>query len=184
MNSSFPKILSDRIIVVSDQAEALRLLASGKHDCALLTRLHGIYICEKYGLGNISTAGKPILPREYSIAVLKHNGGLLAQFEEGLNIARANGRYKQIRDKWYGVYESSAAGPIFRTVGWIIVPCVLLLVAAWLWNWSLKRQIRQRTAEIMKALAMRKRVEAALQESEEKYRELADPSSTARLRDE
>ena len=166
--------LSEQVITVADQAEALRLLASGKHDCALVSRLHGIYICDRYGLGNITTAGKPVLPREYSFAVSKDNAKLIPVLDEGLRIAMATGKYKQIRDKWFGVHEDTPAGSIFRTVGWIVIPCVFLVVAAWLWNWSLQRQIRQRTAEIMKALAMRKRVEAALQESEEKYRELAD----------
>lgn len=166
--------ITDRIVTVSNQPEALRLLASGMHDCALLARVHGIYSSEKFKLGNITTAGMPILPLDYSFAVLKENRTLLTLLDEGLTITRATGKYRQLRDKWFGVYEASPTGSIVRTIGWVAAPFVILLVIAWLWNWSLKSQIRQRTNEIMKALAMRKRVEVALRESEDKYRELAD----------
>ncbi len=72
--------LSANIIVVEDQTEALRLLASGKHDCALLMKLHGLYLVNKLKLTNIKTVGPEILPMEYCFAVTEGDSLLLAQF--------------------------------------------------------------------------------------------------------
>ena len=141
--------LSPVLTSVPNQIDALRELAAGKHDCAILAKLQGLYAVHKYQLTNVHAVGPPIEPRKYCFAVREGDADLLAQLNEGLSIAKATGRYDQIRDKWFGVYEEQA----WSRVAWtyaarIAIPFVVLLVAAFGWSWSLRRQVALRTEEL------------------------------------
>lgn len=57
-----------------------------------------------------------------------------------------------------------------------ILPLLALATAAFLWFWSLKRQVRRRTSALDQELLECKRVEAALRESEERYRSILNAS--------
>ncbi|MFP5213788.1 MAG: PAS domain S-box protein [Acidobacteriota bacterium] len=175
--------LTDRIVTVSSPQEGLRLLASGQHDCALFGRLQGMYLAERLNLlSRLTTAGSSILPRDYCLAVANGNAVLLAQLNEGLSIIKNNGTYRHIRDKWFGVYEKEELPLPFQLAAFIVFPFTLLLAVIWFWNWSLKRQVRQRTEEIQRELAVRRRVEDALRASDARYEELVRSANSIILR--
>ncbi|MEQ8171931.1 MAG: transporter substrate-binding domain-containing protein, partial [Candidatus Eremiobacterota bacterium] len=97
--------ISSKIVKEETPASVLRLLASGKYDCALLGKLQGLYFAKKLGLTNIMTVGKPLTSQKYCFAVSEGNGELLASLNEGLKILEETGRYEEIYDKWFGVLE-------------------------------------------------------------------------------
>ncbi len=142
--------LTPHIIPVRDPSQALRLLASGRHDGVLLSsKMQGLYIAAEYRLDNLECVAAGIPPREYCFAVAEGNRELLHQLNEGLNIIKATGRYKQIHDAWFGVYEQTRWWK--EAVKFLAMPLVFLIAligAILLWSWSLKQRVDQRTRDL------------------------------------
>jgi len=157
--------ISSSIIKEETPAGALRLLSSGKYDCALLGKLQGLYFVKKLGLKNIITVGKPLASQKYCFAVSAGNEELLAALNEGLKILEHTGRYEEIYDKWFGVLEPeriSIREVIFYTVtGLFIFLCLFFL--SLFWSWTLKKQVERRTKE--------------LRESQDRLKSIMDNSS-------
>ncbi len=164
--------LSDTIIAQETQAEALRLLAMGKHDCALLGRVQGLYLAKKLQLTNITAVGPPILPRKYCFAVTEGNKELLAQLNEGLAIVKATGTYDEIYERWFGVLDPR--GIATRKVLLALAVGLCVFAGVLLWTWSLRRQVAVRTQKLNRELQDRAHAEDALRVSEERFRAMAD----------
>ena len=168
--------LSSNIIFVESQLEALRLLASGKHDAALCTRLSGLHLIHRDGLDNLKTTGIGFPGGSYGFAVAEGNSELLSLLNEGLRILKATGRYEEIYDRWFGLYEKkSMLEELLRYAVWILGPILLLLAAAVIWSWTLRRQVAAKTRELAEQLSERRRMEAAL-ESEREFRQFIEAS--------
>jgi len=154
--------LTDRLTTVDAQEDALRELARGDHDCALVSRLTALYWIEKKGWRNLTVGQRPLLSPGYCYAVRHGHKALLAQLGEGLKVLEATGDYRRIYEKWMGVYEDAHSG-VRVMLGYVALAAVALLVlllAFSLWSWSLRKQVALKTAE--------------LRESENRYRLLAD----------
>lgn len=161
--------LEDQTTLVDYPRDALRELALGRHDYAIIPRLMALHWIETDGWDNLVIARQSIISPGYCYAFPKGQTALLAQFSEGLQILKDAGQYQQIYDKWMGVYEETS--PTFRDVmrnaAMILVPLLLLLIGFFLWNWVLRRQVALRTKQ--------------LTESEHKYRAFFEYSLDAIL---
>jgi PAS domain S-box-containing protein len=139
-----------QLVAVPSQEEALRLLAAGKHDAALVAMVPALYWIEKHGWKNLRVSEHPVLTAEHCYAVLHGRADLLAPFSEGLAAIRTTGEYRQIQARWLAPYESSKAS--FKTVArWVllaVLPLLALLAVTILWSRSLKRQVEVRTREL------------------------------------
>jgi polar amino acid transport system substrate-binding protein len=148
-----------RLIPVDSLADALRLLASGKHDCALVAKLPGQYLIGKLGLGNIEPVARPLLAHDYGYAVRKGNRELLARFNDGLSILKESGEYQQLYRKWLGVLEPPLL-PWSRIIRYgilAVAPLLLVLGGTVIWNRTLKNEVALRTAALEKEVAERQR---------------------------
>lgn len=158
--------ISSRIIKRETPEDVLRLLSSGKYDCALLGKLQGLYFVNKLKLSNITTVGKPLSSQKYCFAVSRGNEDLLASLNEGLKILEQTGRYEEIYNKWFGILEpenTSIKKVIFYSVIVLSIFLCLFFISL-LWSWSLKKQVAGRTKE--------------LRESEERLKSIMENSST------
>jgi len=99
--------LTDKIIPVADQLEALRMLSNGRYDAALLGNFQGTYLIKKHGISNVVLKSSGIEPQKYAIAVSKNNEELLALINLGLFRIKGNGTYDKLYEKWFGVYEKA-----------------------------------------------------------------------------
>ncbi|MEJ2155818.1 MAG: transporter substrate-binding domain-containing protein [Desulfobacteraceae bacterium] len=143
------KDITPHIVQVTDPADELRLLASGRHDCVLMpSSLQGEYLIRSLGLSNIKSVGTNLPQLRYCLAVPKGNGALRFRLDEALNILKVNGAYKKIYDKWFGIYEKRDLWQTVRYFVWAMALIILLLGASFIWSWSLRRQVRIRTAEL------------------------------------
>lgn len=143
------------LVLTDSPREALRQLAVGTCDYAVVALLPGMYIIREENLTNIVPVAKNIIQqRYYCYAVKKGNTELLARFTEGLTIIKKTGQYDAIYNKWLGVLEP-------RSVSWVVIakyaalvvtPLMLILVGTVLWSYSLRRQVAQRTESLSKAL--------------------------------
>jgi polar amino acid transport system substrate-binding protein len=143
------------LVLTGSLAESLRMLASGRYDCALAAKLPGQYLVDKFGLNNIAPVAKPLIAQDYGYAVKNGNRQLLAKFNEGLAILRQTGEYERIYRKWLGVFEP-AAFDWKRFAGYIallVTPLLLVIGGVVLWSRTLKKEVALRTGELEREVA-------------------------------
>jgi polar amino acid transport system substrate-binding protein len=147
------------LIMTGTPADALRLLASGKHDYAVLAMLPGMYIIREHKLSNLVPVARSISTKRYCYAVRKGNEELLARFNEGLAILKKTGQYQEIYDRWLGVL-----GPpkiTLEKVAWyaamVLGPLFIILAGTVLWSRTLQKRVAQRTEELALEVVERKR---------------------------
>jgi len=154
------------LFLVQTLAEALSLLASGRHDCALVAKLPGEYLLSDPALNNIQPIARPIVAQDYGFAVNKGNQELLARFNEGLSLLKKSGTYRAIHDKWLGVLPAETGVPwdrIIRYGALTIGPLLAILLMFALWSRTLRRQVALRTEELEREIVERKRAAEELQ---------------------
>jgi PAS domain S-box-containing protein len=90
-----------KVIPVESIPDGLRLIAAGKHDAFLCSKLIGVLECEQAGIQGVQ-AGPPIpdYKRTFSFAVSKGNVDLLEKLNQGLRIVKADGEYDRIYARW------------------------------------------------------------------------------------
>ncbi len=153
------------LILVDSLADALRLLSSGKHDCALVAKLPGQYLIGQLRLSNIEPVAAPLRAQNYGYAVRKGNHATLARFNEGLAILKETGEYRKIHDRWLGVLEPQGVpwGRIIRYSAMIVAPLLLVLGGTVVWSRTLQREVASRTDALEREVAERKRFAEELQ---------------------
>lgn len=173
---AFPRA---KIFRADSQVEVLRLLAGGAHDAALLGKLQNLYLLKKHGITGVRTVGQPLEQLNYCIAVREGDQALKQKIDEGLAILKASGRYDQIYDAWFGVYERdstySAFWRIATLVGMLVAALVAVLSAT---AWLLRRQVRVKTMALAQELENARLMGEALRESETRYRSIISVSNT------
>ncbi|HET7826465.1 MAG TPA: transporter substrate-binding domain-containing protein [Anaeromyxobacter sp.] len=141
----------DHLVRTGTPADALRLLASGKHDFVALALLPGIHIVRELKLTNVVVVAQRVAAERYGYAVKKGNSELLARFDEGLAILKKTGRYDEIHARWLGPLEP--VGVPWQVIAkWgvaVLLPLLAVLGATVLWSRSLKRQVELRTREVL-----------------------------------
>ena len=153
-----------RIIPAETHADVLRLLASGKHDYAVMAKLPGLYLIRELGLSNLEAVGDPVSAQSYCFAVRKGDAALLAGFSEGLAILKNTGEYQKIYNKWLGVLEPPGISwqQAFKYGAIIVGPLILMVGGMLLWSRTLQREVAARTAELTSEVAERRHAEAEL----------------------
>ena len=134
------------VVTVARPEEALQLLSQGRHDCAVLARLHGLDLLRSLNIDNLKTIGPPVLTQKMGFAVKAGNADLLAKINEGLYLVQASGEYDRIYRKWFSVYEQKRFQNRLVQIGKLVgLPLIALLVLAGLWIRSLKHLVARRT---------------------------------------
>ncbi len=140
-------------------ADALRLLASGKHDYAVLAMLPGMYIIREHKLTNLVPVARSISTQRYCYAVRKDNEELLARFNEGLAILKKTGQYQEIYNRWLGVLGPPKV--TWEKAAWygaiVLGPLLMVLAGTVIWSRTLQKQVAERTEELALEVAERKR---------------------------
>ncbi|MFP3912390.1 MAG: transporter substrate-binding domain-containing protein [Desulfobacteraceae bacterium] len=144
------KGLGRQVSLAESQEDVLRELAEGKHDCALAVRISSLHLIEKQGWKNLSLGRQAFLPLEYCYAAPDNHKAILAQFSEGLKVLEQKGEYRRIYEKWLGSYKERPLSLVrtLRYSAMVLIPLVLILLAIFLWTWSLRRRVREKTREL------------------------------------
>jgi two-component system sensor histidine kinase EvgS len=144
------------LVRVGAQQEALRLLAAGRHDAALVARIPALYWIKQHGWSNLALSEAPVLAAEYCYAVPRGREELLDQLNEAVVALRTTGEDRRIRARWLDPYEAelTSARRIASYALMATVPLLLLLVASVLWSRTLRRQVAARTREIFYKTAL------------------------------
>lgn len=163
-----------RIIRAETESDALRLLASGKHDFAVATQFGGRAAMQRLGLTNLTTCGPLVLQSDYAFAARKGRTGLIDGLNQGQAILKRTGQYNEIYDRWLGgVARPSVPLTVVRRAAlWVGLPLLVFAFGSVLWNRILHQQVALRTATIREELARREAAQLALAESEARYKTL------------
>lgn len=170
--SVFQQILARQVpgaqlIAVESEPDALRILAGGSYDAALVTGDVGWRVIRRQGLKGLYAASPPMLAREYAFVVPKGRSALLARIDQGLAAVRASGRYAELEQRWLETEARTWLGRHPQALLWALAALVLLLLVAYLANRALRRRVEQRTQ--------------ALSQSEARYRTLVEHAPEAIL---
>ncbi len=154
-----------QLVLVKSQEEALRQLAGGKYDCALVAKMPAHYWINKHHWMNLTVADQSILSPEYCYAAPHGRDGILHLFSEGLANIKSSGQYREIYSKWLGVYEKPHAGwrDVLKYILFTTIPIVILLIGSILWSRTLRRQVSLRTAELQAEVAQRQQKELEIE---------------------
>lgn len=147
------------LFLVQTLADALKALASGAHDCALVAKLPGEYLLSELELDNVHPIARPLVAQDYGFAVKKGSLEQLAQFNEGLSLLKKSGEYRRIREKWLGVLQPEPIpwDNIIRYGAAVIGPLLFVLIIFVLWSRTLRKQVALRTEELEREIVERKR---------------------------
>jgi PAS domain S-box-containing protein len=129
------------------------------------------YYLYKFGINDRFRETKPLYTGEFHRAVHKGNQALLQTVESGFaKISKAE--YEEIEKRWYGTPILSRN--VIRYLWMGITVVAVILAGLFLWVWTLRRLVAQRTTGLQKEIHERMRQEELLRESEQKYRLLAE----------
>jgi PAS domain S-box-containing protein len=171
-----------KLILVDSLPDALRTLAEGKGDNALMPKLVGLIIIQKLNLTNLDPHPMVIdaYNRPFSFAVRDGNQALLERLSQGLSIIKSTGQYHEIYNKWFGTLEPPglAWGTVIKYIAVIIAIFLLIALGLLLWTVSLRRQVSVRTKHLAVEIHERKRAEEALWEQLHFLQQLLDTIPT------
>jgi PAS domain S-box-containing protein len=127
-----------KVVPVDSIADGLRLIASGRHDALLCSRLIGVLERDQAGIKGVTDG--PVIPdykRVFSFAVHKGNTELVERLNQGLRLVQADGTYDRLYRKWLGV--NMGPPPRWQTRFWqaIGILGVLVLIAV---TWVVARK--------------------------------------------
>jgi signal transduction histidine kinase len=170
--------LSANLILATELADALRLVSSGEHEYAFVPMLPGLLLAQDLQLTNLEVTGKPIQisERGFSFAVKAGDTELLLRLNQGLDIIKANGKYDEIYDQWFGAIDpdSKTKEETFRLIRKGGVAGAIVLLSILTWSLTLRRQVKQRTKALQKEIADREQIELALRAREAGEREKSE----------
>jgi polar amino acid transport system substrate-binding protein len=150
-------------------ADALRLLASGQCDYAVVAIVPGMYIIRENRLTNLVPVARSIASQKYGYGVRKGNAELQAKMTEGLAILKKTGQYDAIHAKWLGVLEPEglALGKVIKLAALVLTPLVLVLGGMAFWSRSLHKQVALRTADLTREIVERTAAEEELRRNQQ-----------------
>lgn len=153
-----------RLTLTDTPADALRQLAAGNTDFAIVAIVPGMYIIRELKLTNLLPVVRNVASHRYCYAVDKGNAELISRFNEGLAILKKTGQYQTIYNKWLGVLEPQAVPwrQLARVAAIVGVPLLVLLGGFALWSRTLHRQVALRTVDLTREIAERKHAEEEL----------------------
>ena len=150
-----------RITYVDSEAAALELLASGRHDCAIVSAYQAHYFIKELGFRQLVPRGGPILPSEYAFAVPEGDREMLNQLSLAVAKLKETGEYSEIYYQHFG--RKQYPGAWLRTIGlYVVLPLLAILLVVLFWTWLLKKQVAKHTRELRQQLFVREKMEKQL----------------------
>jgi len=151
-------------VLTDTPADAMRLVAAGKTDFAVVAIVPGMYLIRELKLTNLIPVMRNVATHRYCYAVEKADADLLSRLNEGLAILKKTGQYEKIYNKWLGVLEPQQVDmrTTAKYAAVVVVPLLLLLGGFALWSRTLHRQVALRTADLTREIAERRHAEEEL----------------------
>jgi PAS domain S-box-containing protein len=139
--------------------------AGGEGEFAAAAHLPALYYLRRLGIDGFEPESFGLDAEEYCFAVREGDRALWSDFTEGLDLLKQSGEYKRLQFRWLGVLneDSFSLGDVLRYVSYILVPLGLIALAAILWGFLMRREVRARTAELQREILRRDQAEERLE---------------------
>lgn len=149
IRTNLPKL---KVIHVSTESEAQKLINEGKHDAAIVNYYSGIANLNRFNLTNIYSKSIPWVPREYGFAVKPGDSVLLKMVNDAILKIKQEGTYDKIYKKWFIYDEDSIRYQnyfVWTGLGLLFIGFAAALIFSW--NRTLNREVKKKTEELTKA---------------------------------
>ncbi|MDD2853555.1 MAG: transporter substrate-binding domain-containing protein [Desulfuromonadaceae bacterium] len=158
-----------RLVLTDTPADAMRMVAAGKTDFAVVAIVPGMYLIRELKLANVLPVVRNVATHRYCYAVGKGDDELLSRLNEGLAILKKTGQYEKIYNKWLGVLEPPHVDlrTTAKHAAVVVVPLLLVLGGFALWSRTLHRQVALRTADLTREIAERRHAEEELRRGQQ-----------------
>lgn len=158
------------LVLTPTPSEAMRLLASGQHDYAVVAMLPGMYLARELHLTNLVPVARSVVSQQYCYGVAKGNSELLTRFNEGLAILNKTGQYKPIYDKWLGVHDPPRVTKdmAIKYGAMVMIPLLIVLAVTVLWSRTLQMRVTARTTELAQEVVERNKALEELRRHQDK----------------
>lgn len=147
-----------RVVAVNTEADALRAVATGESDYALVATLSTLYLSrhlqyleKDVGRATIFEAGHLAPDLRYGFAALPQKAELLKNLRESLDQLNRSGIQREIRERWLGSADmrvTKRAPNNKNIVELIFSPLILIVCTVAFWNRSLTKEVERRSAEL------------------------------------
>jgi ABC-type amino acid transport substrate-binding protein len=161
------------LVPAEDDVACLTKVSFGELDAAVVDIASASYIIDRLKITNLHVAGAVDFNYQLSFASRKDWPELNRILEKG--IARISpDEHNEIYNKWVRLSQHTFFTARFIWTALAVIFAIILIgvTCAILWNRALKIKIHQKTEELREELAERRRMEAPLRTSEEKFRSL------------
>ena len=155
-----------RTLLEPTVADALRRVAAGGAECALLPRTTGLLLSREHELKNIRLLPAQIeqYDRLLTFAVRLGDRERLAVIEEGMDIVTADGTYVALFSKW--AQYSGKESRLSRRLAWLLLPVLAITLISLVWTTMLRREVARRTTDLHQAEAEKRAVEVRIAEAQ------------------
>lgn len=173
------------IVNISNIKAGLKEVSLGNLDALVATLPVAVYYIEKEGITNLRVAGETGYYTRLSIGVRKDWPILTGIINKTLS-SISLGDKKSIYQKWVYIKSGSLleSSEFWLLLTFVILGSGVILLLVLVWNFTLKRQVAQKTGELETELLQRSRTEAQLRASESQNRALLEafPDKIFRIR--
>lgn len=140
------------IVTVDHPMQAIDLMLKEGYEYAVLPKYMAYYANYKNNTDLLVSSNIIVFSNKYCFATHKDNIELIQKINEGLDLLHKNGKYLQIYKKWFGDLDELYVKDSFVHKYWVpfTISIAIIIVLFFLWNYTLKYQIKQKTNELEK----------------------------------
>jgi EAL domain-containing protein (putative c-di-GMP-specific phosphodiesterase class I)/ABC-type amino acid transport substrate-binding protein len=152
--------LGESLRLSNDTREALRMVADGRADYALLAAPVAAELIRR-NEWDLERKSAPFWPRGYAFAVLREREALAEWIQARLVEVMSNGDYLALYENWSDRLEPGPKYPAqaIEVALWVVAVLLAALLLIVAWNWSLRRKVHERTRLLADELDQRERAE-------------------------
>ncbi len=155
-----------RIQSVTD-LHALKMVASGMYDYALINQYTAHKFIEEHSFENLAVSEEFIFSKNLAFVVKKGNTALAKDIEEGMNRIKENGIYSELYVKWFD-NEKEAYALLLNRLKWAGVILLSIIVVVGSWIFTLRRQVQRKTKSLREEVEEKHKMQKLLfQKNEE-----------------
>ncbi len=150
--------IAAELVLVNTHADALRQVALGNCDYALIANRSSLYLNrhvqyleKELGEDSIVQAGELLPVLRYGYVATKEKQNLIENFRVNLLNLKNNGLQREIHDRWLGSAEAKGINekPRRTQIGELIFsPLILAVCTVVFWNRSLKQEVECRSTKL------------------------------------
>ncbi|WP_198679014.1 putative bifunctional diguanylate cyclase/phosphodiesterase [Aliidiomarina haloalkalitolerans] len=141
------------IVTAEHELECLEMVANRTADACIEVSITSNHLAQMYRLP-VEVTSPPFWPQPYVFAVKKGNTELLDLLNIQLATIVVDGSYQAVYRKWAAEIEwkPHSIWQAIQHALWIFLVILGLAVTFFLWSWTLRKQVRKRTADLFAEL--------------------------------